>query len=54
MASIWDDFYTFDPVRLLFRGRRGKNKFGLGAELQVKVCRVDVFKKQVDFEPVKA
>ncbi len=53
VSKLPDDFYTFDPVRLLFRGRRGKNKFGLGAELQVKVCRVDVYKKQVDFEPVK-
>ena len=51
VSRLPDDFYTFDAVRLQFRGRRGKNVFGLGAVLQVKVCRVDPFKKQVDFEP---
>jgi ribonuclease R len=52
VSRLPDDFYTFDATRLEFRGRRGKNAFGLGALLQVKVCRVDPFKKQVDFEPV--
>jgi len=52
VSRLPDDFYTFDSVRLEFRGRRGKNTFGLGAVVQVKVCRVDPFKKQVDFEPV--
>ena len=52
VSRLPDDFYTFDATRLEFRGRRGKNAFGLGAILQVKVCRVDPFKKQVDFEPV--
>ena len=51
VSRLPDDFYTFDAGRLLFRGRKGKNTFGLGAVLQVKVCRVDPFKKQVDFEP---
>jgi ribonuclease R len=52
VSRLPDDFYTFDSVRLQFRGRRGKNAFGLGAVLRVKVSRVDPFKKQVDFEPV--
>lgn len=50
VSRLPDDFYTFDSVRLQFRGRRGKNTFGLGAVLRVRVCRVDPFKKQVDFE----
>ena len=52
VSKLPDDFYRFDPVQLMFRGKRGKNQFGLGSLLEVKVCRVDVFKKQVDFEPV--
>lgn len=51
VSRLSDDFYTFDAGRLQFRGRKSKNTFGLGAVLQVKVCRVDPFKKQVDFEP---
>jgi ribonuclease R len=52
VSKLSDDFYRFDPLQLAFRGKRGKNHFGMGTVLEVKVCRVDVFKKQVDFEPV--
>jgi ribonuclease R len=52
VSRLPDDFYSFDALHLQFRGRRGKNTFGLGSVLQVKVCRVDPFKKQVDFEPM--
>ncbi|MEI6873024.1 MAG: S1 RNA-binding domain-containing protein [Verrucomicrobiota bacterium] len=54
VSRLPDDFYTFDPVRLQFRGKRGRNVFELGARLAVKVCRVDAFKKQVDFEPAQS
>jgi len=50
VSRLPDDFYTFDPVRLQFRGKRNRNVFELGERLEVKVCRVDTFKKQVDFE----
>ncbi len=50
VSRLPDDFYTFDPVRLQFRGKRNRNVFELGERLEVKVCRVDAFKKQVDFE----
>jgi ribonuclease R len=50
VSRLPDDFYTFDATRLQFRGKRGRNVFELGERLEVKVCRVDVFKKQVDFQ----
>lgn len=50
VSKLADDFYRFDAVRLMFRGKRGKNVYGIGSVLHVKVCRVDVYKKQVDFE----
>jgi ribonuclease R len=53
VSKLSDDFYRFDPVRLEFRGKRERNRFGLGTVLEVKVCRVDAFKRQVDFEPVQ-
>jgi len=37
-------------VRLQFRGKRNRNVFELGERLEVNVCRVDTFKKLVDFE----
>jgi ribonuclease R len=50
VSRLPDDFYTFDPVHLQFRGKRNRSVFELGERLEVKVCRVDSFKKQVDFE----
>lgn len=49
VSELTDDFYTFDPVRLRFVGRRSKRTFTVGDRLQVEVADVDVFKRQVDF-----
>ncbi len=49
VSELTDDFYTFDPVRLRFVGRRSKRTFTVGDRLQVEVANVDVFKRQVDF-----
>jgi ribonuclease R len=53
VSALADDFYTFDPVRLRFTGRRRRKIFGIGDKLSVIVSRVDVYKRQVDFSPVK-
>lgn len=49
VSSLQDDFYTFEPVRLRFVGRRTRKIYAIGAELQVLVARVDVYKQQIDF-----
>ncbi len=44
------DFYQFDKERLEIVGQRTKLKFRLGDVLTIKVRRIDVMKKLIDFE----
>ncbi len=52
VSALPEDFYTFDSVRLAFVGRRTGKRFQIGDALQVIVCRVDAYKRQIDFVPV--
>jgi ribonuclease R len=54
VSALADDFYTFDPVRLRFVGRRTGRIYQIGEKLPVIVSRVDVYKQQVDFHPAPA
>jgi len=49
VSSLQDDFYLFDPVRLLFVGRRKRKTYRVGGRLRVIVDRVNIHKQQVDF-----
>ena len=51
VSSLANDFYTFDPVRLRFTGRKTGKTYQIGDKLDVIVSRVDVYKQQVDFLP---
>jgi ribonuclease R len=53
VSSLQDDFYIFDPVRLLFVGRRKRKTYRVGGKLRVIVDRVNAHKQQVDFLPVQ-
>ena len=46
-----DDFYLHDAPKARFVGRRTRRTFRAGDPIDVIVCRVDVFKQQVDFRP---
>ena len=47
-----EDFYIFDSTQLVFRGKSTKRRYQIGTTLRVRVSRVDVHKRQVDFVPV--
>ena len=51
VSALPGDFYVFDETKRCFRGKRSRQRYGLGAELEVVVCRVDTHKRQVDFAP---
>ena len=51
VSALADDFYTFDPVRLRFVGRKKRRVFAIGDRLDVIVERVDAYKQQIDFRP---
>lgn len=52
VSQLPGDFYVFDSVQLVFRGKSTKKRYGVGTTLRVRVSRVDVHKRQVDFIPV--
>lgn len=52
LSGIEDDFYEFDSTRVQVIGRRTKKVIKLGDRLEVRVNKVDTFKKEVDFQLV--
>lgn len=50
LSSMQDDFFVLDPVQNRLIGRSTRRVIKLGDNLTVQVCRVDPFKKQVDFQ----
>ena len=53
VSTIDDDFYSFDDVRRRLVGKRTKRTFKIGDRVKVIVARVDLFKRQVDFQLAK-
>ncbi|NGM66966.1 ribonuclease R [Sphingobacterium sp. SGR-19] len=49
LRDITDDFYTLDEKNYAIIGQRKKKKYQLGDEVQIKVKKVDLEKRQIDF-----
>ena len=49
MRELDDDFYEFDEVNFLVRGRRSHRAYQLGDAVTIQVARADLIKKQLDF-----
>ena len=49
ISTLADDFYTYDERRECLVGRRNKRVIKIGDKLRVKVDRVDIVKRQIDF-----
>ena len=52
MRDIKDDHYTLNKETFSLVGRRTGKKYQLGDQLRVRVRKVDLVKKQLDFELV--
>ncbi len=52
ISSFEDDFYHYDQKRERIVGKRAKRVVAIGDKLRVRVQRVDIFKRQIDFRPV--
>lgn len=50
LRDINDDFYVLDPENYCIVGQRFKRKYQLGDEVNIKVKKVELTKKQIDFE----
>ena len=51
VSELKGDFYRFDPVKLRFVGSKLNKTYKLGDIVDVRVARVDIYKKQIDFAP---
>ncbi|UIR54708.1 ribonuclease R [Sphingobacterium sp. SRCM116780] len=49
LRDIVDDFYVLDEKNYAIIGQRKKKKYQLGDEVQIKVKKVDLDKRQIDF-----
>jgi ribonuclease R len=54
VSTIDDDFYAFDDVCRRLVGKRTRRTFKVGDRVKVLVSRVDLFKRQVDFQLAKS
>ncbi|UKT65192.1 ribonuclease R [Pedobacter mucosus] len=49
LRDISDDFYVLDEKNYCIIGQRKKNKYQLGDEVMIRVKKVDLSKRQIDF-----
>lgn len=49
LRDITDDFYALDEKNYAIIGQRKKKKYQLGDDVQIKVKKVDLAKRQIDF-----
>lgn len=49
LRDINDDYYTLDEKNYMIIGQRKKKKYQLGDSVQIKVKKVDLEKRQIDF-----
>jgi len=52
LRSIEDDYYEFVPQHYYIQGRNSKNTYKLGQKVNVVLSKVDMNKRQIDFELV--
>jgi len=53
ISNLGQDYFHFDPTSHQLKGERSNVNFRLGDSVQVKVVRVDLDEKKIDFELVK-
>jgi ribonuclease R len=49
-----NDYYRFDPVGQRLHGERSGQVYRLGDSLRVRVTRVDLDERKIDFEPIES
>lgn len=51
ISMLRNDYYLFDPVKHALLGERTGKRYRLGDNVEVKVARVDLDKREIDFIP---
>lgn len=52
MVDLEDDYYIFDETRLILTGKRSGREYHMGEQIRVRVAKVNLDLKQIDFVPV--
>lgn len=52
VTALQDDYYQFDSIKHMLIGERTHKRYTLGQLFTVRVIRVDMEQRQIDFEPV--
>ena len=52
VSALGSDYFHFDPARHTLSGERSRHAFRLGDRMRVRLTRVDLDERRVDFEPV--
>jgi ribonuclease R len=50
VTSLENDYYSFDPQRIMLKGKRTGKTYKIGDKIKVLVARVDVDSREIDFE----
>ncbi len=50
VSALSRDYYQFDPVANVLVGERSGKRFGIGDELKIRVLRVNLDERKIDFE----
>ncbi len=50
ITSLAKDYYEFDPVQHCLVGERSNKRYGLAEKVKIKVARVDLDRKRIDFD----
>ena len=50
VTALSNDYYHFDPLRYSLRGERSGKTYRLGDKVKVRVARVDLDERKIDFE----
>lgn len=53
VTSLRNDYYQFDPVGHRLHGERSGQVYRLGDSVRVRVARVDLDERKIDFEPIE-
>ena len=53
VTSLKNDYYHFDAAHHRLRGERTRRVYRLGDRMRVRVARVDLDERRIDFEPVE-
>lgn len=49
ISTLPDDYYQFDPIKHELRGERAGKRYRLGDKARIKVARVDLDERKIDF-----